>query len=776
MRVLLNYSLAEKPYVGMVAAILKRHGVAAISTAKTLTITTMNETAAQMKCNAVLCVNEKTLANIVEGDKPTLDDWRGSRLDYSVPVIVCNKLEHLHKVPHGQWLFEQDLGKIRYVNRKPEPFHMQVLDAPSKYPDALQDIKDSILVAFDIETNGEEIDKYNSSAAGKRAKADETLEVAPIFMTCVSYTCVRQDLSFMTYVVPLVDFDTCHWRLDDEYAAAFSFIREACATDTPKAMQNGMYDALHSCGYRIWINNWVVDTMLASHAQYSELPKDLAFIASWTLFDYRQWKYNSKAAYSTRNIEQYWRYNGLDTFYTARIALQQLQNMPRYASVNYGTTFPMVYPCLYSAFEGFLIDNKVRKSLLAKAEDQLLDARHLLQTMTADPCFNPGSWQQKEKLFYTVIGAKKPGIGKSKSCTDKKNLSAIAQQHPLIARYTTEVERYQDSSKAIGTYYKFWQRNERLLYNLNPGGTETGRMSCNASSFNCGTQVQNIPGYAKYMLVPDAGFAIIDADFSKAEAVCTAYLSQCASLIRALSDPDRDFYRTLGTLFFSIPYEEVSTSFRNKVLKKIVHGTNYMMGAQTFIENAGEENLYYGAEILGITLTPIPQRGREDQMTMMQFATLLLNSYHDPFPEVRLWYEQIKAELIATSRLVSPLGHTRHFFGDPHRSHSVLRSAVAHRPQNLSVSILNAAMLDVYKKMVPKYRGDFRLKGQVHDSIISQGRIERLPPMLADLRQCMTRKVLVHGKTMEIGVDFAVSTKSWKEGVELQNGLLPEVF
>lgn len=89
------------------------------------------------------------------------------------------------------------------------------------------------------------------------------------------------------------------------------------------------------------------------------------------------------------------------------------------------------------------------------------------------------------------------------------------------------------------------------------------------------------------MLIADPGFELFEADNKQSEGRTTAYLAQDGALIAALEDLLRDFYKTLGTLFFSIPYEEVTTEFRNDVLKRIVHGTNYMMGAWTFIENIG---------------------------------------------------------------------------------------------------------------------------------------------------------------------------------------------
>jgi hypothetical protein len=51
-------------------------------------------------------------------------------------------------------------------------------------------------------------------------------------------------------------------------------------------------------------------------------------------------------------------------------------------------------------------------------------------------------------------------------------------------------------------------------------------MASSKSNFWCGTQIQNIPYYAKEMLIADEGFILCEPDNSQSEARCTAYLAQ----------------------------------------------------------------------------------------------------------------------------------------------------------------------------------------------------------------------------------------------------------
>ena len=555
-------------------------------------------------------------------------------------------------------------------------------------------------------------------------------------------------------MLPLVSFGRTYWENDDDYKRALGFLRRVNALPNIKAMHNGMYDATHSIIYHAEPINYSYDTMAMAHAEFAELPKDLAFVASYTLYDYINWKGDAAAASKAKDIEKYWAYNAKDTWHGARIMIEQLRNVPTYARNNFREKFHLTYPALYCNFEGLAIDQRARTESRTEAEAALNGARMRLRTKVADPNFNPGSWQQVEKYIYKVFGAKKPGIGKSKSSTDEKNLVVVGQQHPLLARLTEDILTYRENQKAIGTYYDFLQFKGRLLWALNPFGAESERMACSASSLWCGTQVHNIPGYAKIMLVADPGFELFEADEKQAEGRTTAYCSQEEALIIALEHATKDFYKVLGTLFFNIPYEEVTDFFRNKVLKKIVHGTNYMMGAKTFIENIGVTILYQTAEQLGMKIVLIARKNHPEEITLKAFAQSLLDSYHKPFPRIREWYKEIATEIRDTGFLVSPGGHKRKFFGDITRNHGMLRSAVAHQPQYTSGKVLNKGFKRVYNELVVPGNGNIRIKAQIHDSIFGQWRIEMRDYYAPRVLECMNNPLEVHGRMMSIPVDL----------------------
>lgn len=756
MRILLNYDKSEKEYLSSLAYILRQLNIDAVSTAKNLTISELMAYAKQTGCSFVVCNNEQTLRYLVPGEKPTVDQWRGSRLQFEVPCLIINKLAHIHTVPHGAWLLEQDLRKLRYYAHTPAPFRFEKILTREQMVSALMVLSKAIFLSYDIETKTVDWVKPEDWEEGDPTSVGDT------YIPCASWTGIYDDGSLKTYVLPFVDYAGDHWQDDADYIAAIKLMKKINALPIPKVMHNGMYDATHSIRYHAEPHHYTLDTMAFAHSAYSELPKTLDFVASYLLWDYVYWKHDAKEASKKRDQEKYWAYNGKDTWYTARILIEQLRQYPTYAWKNYAKQFPLTYPALYCNFEGLRIDQAKRVELRTAAKDKLERAKAKLQICFADPSFNPGSWQQVEKYIYHVFGAKKPMIGKSKSATDEKNLLAVGEQHPILARLTEEIITYRENQKAIGTYFDFDQYRDRLLWALNPFGTDTTRMACSASSLWCGTQVQNVPGYAKEMLIADDGFEIFEADNKQSEGRTTAYCSQEEMLIAALEDAERDFYKTLGTLFFNIPYPEVTDFFRNKVLKKIVHGTNYMMGGKTFIENIGAKILYETAHKLGLEIVDTVKANHPTQRTLKQFAQELLDTYHKPFPRIRKWYDEIKGEIKRTGYLVSPLGQTRKFFGDIGRNHNMLRSAVAHQPQQLSVEILNRGFLRAYQELVLQYPEDIRIKAQIHDSIFGQWRISRRDFFAQKLAECMYNPVQVHGRTLVIPIDIKYG-QNWGE-------------
>lgn len=754
MRILVNYDKEHENYTPTIAGLLKQKGLTALATGKNLSMMDLLSTAEQAKCQAILLCNAATLNNCVDNQSKkqvTLDKYRGSRLNFSTPVIVGAPLNHLRIVRHGRWLYEKDLDKFKHIHTPVTQLQFSVCKDRQQLDAAYEKSREALIISCDIEINRENK------------------------ITCVSFALLNKNLTTTTFVIPFINFGVDFWDKDDDYAYAIQTMQRISKLPAAKLFFNGMYDSTHLIRYNSEPHNFTLDSMALAHAEFSELPKTLDFVASYQLYDYYYWKDDADDAAKQNDIYKYWAYCARDSWNTLRCFLMQIRTAKSYAFRNYKELFKLVYPYLYTGYEGFLVDNNIRQRNRQKTEENLEALGKDLCKMAADPNFKPNSPKQVAELLFDILGAQPVGKAKvkvkknkdgtttkeiSRRGTDEKTLMKIGEQHPLLQIFIDKILEYRGERKAISTYFDFIQWENRMLYSINPFGTDTGRASSNSSSFwgynsltdsfdNCGTQVQNTPMYAKEHLIADEGFEVGEADNNKSEARCVAFLSKCLKLKEALADKEKDFYKNLGVLFFGLEYNQVSTDLRNKVLKRIVHGRNYLMGANTFIDHVGSKQLYEGAKLLNYPIK-----------TLKAFAEYLLSLYNEPFPELEDWYKELRLEVVRNSMITSPLGYTRYIFGDPMKDHNVFRALVAHAPQNLSVMIINKGVWRIYKKLVLPYNGDFRLKGQIHDSVLFQWKKERRDEFMPILLDCLDNPVKIHGDTLRIPVDVNVG-HSW---------------
>lgn len=738
MRILVNHAPEDKIYLQNLTFLMKDHGLTGVATGREYDITSIQDTARKANCEAVLLTNPVTLNNLVGSS--SLDKYRGTRINYAVPIIVANPIEHIHTVRYGKFLLNSDLRKFKRIKEAPIPFNFLVCDTEETQSQAEAFLSQCLLNSWDIET-------------------DDNLQI-----TCISFTGLHRNGSVGCFVFPIVDFNDVHYRTEAELVDTLLCLKRILAQPIPKLAWNGIYDSLHCIRHNLDPLVYLYDAMILGWSKYSELPRGIEFWASMACHDYFYWKDESDKAKSEKDIRGYWAYCGKDSWNTLRIFLWMLSELEPYQVHNYQRTFRLSYPFMYAAFEGIKVNEVARKKV--RDEQETIRNEHLraLRIMSANPEFNPGSWQQVHQLIYEIIGAKKLA-GRKGAGTDSKTLNRVSMQHPLLARINDHIITYRESAKAISQYcdfdtpaerehfHKFGDVDplslQRLLYNLDPSGTETARAASKASSFWLGTQIQNIPPYAKEFLEADEGNELIELDKNKAEARCVGFLSQCEELIHDIQG-QKDFYKVVTERFFKIPYDQVTKQMRNDVTKHIIHGTHHMMGPDPFIDQATPKKIYEAMHALGRT-----------KQSMEEFVKWLLSLYHVDYKRVRqFWYEDVKPAIQLTSMTVSPIGWTRYFFGNINKDHSMFRGAVAHQSQNLNVDILNEEMWNIYNKLVLPSKGELRFKAQIHDSLFFQAKREKALHYAKLIKDMMNTKVIVHGREMVIPVDVKIG-KVW---------------
>lgn len=657
----------------------------------------------------------------------TLDDYAGSwlTLPFDIPLLIINPLERLQTIAYERFILDRYLSKLTRPARwytqtvfKWKQVHEHTTD------EALNIIRSADLIAIDIETPGD---------AERRIKL--------VGYATYNYA-TKESHCFV------VHFNT-EW--------AWRFVQAANKSRGQKIFQNGQYDNTYFARWNCLPDNWLWDTLTLMHCWYSELPKRLDFIASFALRKMRYWKDDGKSG----SFEDEMRYNALDCWATLNSFLSIIAEMPAYAMQNYLVEFPMNFPSINSALEGVDVDMEEFKRVKAAKEVEAASILGRVQTILRSPKFNPRSAPQMLKLFTLL------GCGALGSTGAAQMLKARAAS-PLNEFLLGIIVDYKKAATIISNYLdedKLW--NNRWYYAIDPAGTDTGRSASKSSAFWCGDSIQKIPrgDTIKGFMRADSGWLLAEADKAQSEARCVGYMAGDKKLI-ALVESTHDYHSWNAQEFFGIPYEEIYNEATGKTLRKDIrdlskrtnHGANYNMGGAVMLDTMGPKMVADAKRMLKMPLF----------MRLQAVCQHLLDTYAATYPNVKgLFYDRIISTIEVTSKLVSPLGWTRYFFGKPSRRNKpALNSAVAHGPQNLSVSLLNKEWYTIWRETVYGSLHDrVRIKGQIHDSIFFQYRVDFDPKIVLSM---MHTPIQVEGadgvtRTMLIPSDMKCGAVNWAD-------------
>jgi DNA polymerase I-like protein with 3'-5' exonuclease and polymerase domains len=475
----------------------------------------------------------------------------------------------------------------------------------------------------------------------------------------------------------------------------------------------------------------------------------------------------------TSDLHTYYLYNAKDTYATACVFLSMVREMPQWALNNYSNEFPLLFPCHLSEMTGIKRDIPSLSIQCKEVESSIATKNTALSRMLGVQAFNVNSPVQMKELL-AILGCK------DLESADAKNLAKAKLRHPLNARIINLILEVRKERKLVSTYLTPGKEYRgRILYSLNPHGTDTGRLASKEHHFWCGLQVQNIPRgtVVKRTFIADDGFVIAECDLEQAESRDTAHIAGDNSLINAVSGT-RDFHSVNASAFFGVPYDSIyddnAGKARDKALrdlaKRVNHGANYNMGPGVLVETMGEDKIAQAASIL-----KLPRL-----WSYKQIAEHLLASFHKTYPAIsRIYYPGVIHEITTTKMLsskaihqvnyqASSTGLVRYCFSDPSKSKSALNAYVAHPPQSLNAMTLNKAYMKVFYEIALRYPADFKLLAQIHDSILFQFRIGK-EELAEKVKECMEIPVSVvgyDGKEREFTVPAALKAGTGGDGAD----------
>ena len=544
-------------------------------------------------------------------------------------------------------------------------------------------------------------------------------------------------------------------------AADIQWCRDILLSGKPLCGQNVIFD----CAMLEYWNRFpkildyvAHDTMLASHAAYIELPKDLGFLCSiyteqpcyWTNVDWKAVRADKSKADSVDFLT----YNAIDTWVTHDVAEQQLADELQDPKVRHTFEHEMsLVPVLWEMSKrGMKVDAKKMQTIRATCETIITEKSAQLNVL-AGRSLNVMSNLQVAKLLFDELGLKPIKRGKPKNgkpgtpSADDKTLAELDLQAttPMQKGVISLIRDIRKNRSLISKFTEIeYDADGRMRCHYKPAGTTTGRLA-SAKFFPTGTgaNLQNIPRdkRVRSVFVPDEGYTFFYNDLERAESLVVAMLTGDPTML-AHHQPGKDAHKLLASLLFDKDPEEVGEDERY-MGKQTRHAGNYMEGWRTFMINVNKI-----ANVTGVSITAAE-------------AKFFIQRYRELHPYLAIWWRETEKELRKPAhRLYNLLGRPRTFYD---RLDNTLPTAIAYVPQSTIGDVLNVGLVRCARdEELRDY--DCQLLVQVHDAIGGQVKTEyaeRAMIRMAELMQ-VDLEVPKTGEHFSVPVELTLGP-SWGE-------------
>jgi DNA polymerase-1 len=478
-----------------------------------------------------------------------------------------------------------------------------------------------------------------------------------------------------------------------------------------------------------------MDTLVAAHILWPELPKSLEYVTS-ILLDVPAWKHLSETAPGE--------YNALDALNTKCIA-PIMENLLKKRDLweVFQREMSWVEPASMLQLQGLYVNIEKKDELVSTAKEKLkkVDAE-LLKLVGKEVNYN--SPPQVKNLLYIDLELP-PQYKRRKSIHEEKKITTgedalkkLARRHEVPQLI---IER-RKASKLISTFLDISTSPEsRVHSSYNVTGTGFGGRWSSSKSiilpYGPGN-LQNIPEPARILYTAPKGYVFLEADYIQAEAVVVAYLCLDTVLIKLFVDSfgmsgseraiSHDVHKYTASFMYEIPIEEI-TKEQRRTGKVLRHSNNYDAGPGVL------------ANLLDITIAQ---------------AKPLRKLYFQKNHLLPIWHKRIQSQLRQDRTMVNLFGRKHKFldrWGDP-----LFRSAYAYVPQSSVGELLSTSLREVYDK----HGSDIRIALQLHDAIYSLVHHSEVKDVMKAKREIMIKEIPVGREIMKIDVNFEVGD-NWGE-------------
>jgi len=244
--------------------------------------------------------------------------------------------------------------------------------------------------------------------------------------------------------------------------------------------------------------------MLAQNVMYPGTPKDLGYLSSLYCDYHWYWKDDAKEWDGRGDFLSLLRYNSEDNLRTWEIAESQTQLLSTLNLTNRFNFKMQVHGlCLRMMNRGIRIDKLKR----GEQERELMDISDQLESQLLE--IIPQDWikpikkkidrfwyrsdKQMRTLFYDLLGFRPVLHPKTKRPTvGKIALKELHVRYPEFSGLFSRLDKYGSVENTLGVLQSPLESDGKMRSSLNPGGTETHRLSSSKNAWGRGTNFQNL--------------------------------------------------------------------------------------------------------------------------------------------------------------------------------------------------------------------------------------------------------------------------------------------
>lgn len=498
-----------------------------------------------------------------------------------------------------------------------------------------------------------------------------------------------------------------HWSLAEEEQILKECNRVFRDGSTLKLAQNFPFDSsILAQEFGFLINGFYLDTMVAFHALYCELPKSLDFLTSlYTRAGYY-------ADHDRSDDYAHWTYNCFDCAVTYEVSQKLEEELEEndLSSFFFYHLMPSLYSVTAMSNRGIAVDQFKREQMAKEKRARLAEILTKIHTLAGGE-INPDSSKQMQEFLYDKLRLpQQTNYQTGRATANEEALVALKKAAPQHSDIIDSILEYRSTRVLLSTFLESGLSTDgRMRSSFNLCGTVTGRLSSSQTLFGEGGNLQNIPEDVRQIYIPDPGKVLIVSDLSQAEFRFVVWDAPMLEIVeRYRADPSFDIHSENAKRLFG----QVTSELRNKA-KPIAHGGNYKIGPRK------------ASKVYDLTYNEAKEK---------------LELYRQVVPEVQRWWANVQQEMVEKRFTRNPMGRKRVFF-DRVTEDETHRQALSWRAQSTVADLINRALW-LLDEMLPS---GCSVLLQIHDEIVVQCPPERVGEVLPIIKTVMEYPIVFPG-------------------------------